>query len=273
MVKIDRLGWADGISVLSYGVRIGIRVNDPSVLDDVIARLPPGWKKSRTSTIDHLYSLIAGGMKPDSKVRRLSLGYWDILRIARSRDFAEVLDAFEAHVQLTVAEHAPERIFVHAGVVAHNGKAILIPGLSHSGKSTLVSELIRAGATYYSDEYAVLDERGRVHAYPRPLGMRQPGSFVTNKVSAEKFGAEVGSKPLRVGLVVSTNYKEGARFRPRELTRGRAVLELLANTVSARSQPELALTALPRALESARIIKGPRGEASEVVESILKSVE
>ncbi len=273
MVKIDRLGWAAGLSVVSYGVRIGIRVNDASVLDDAIARLPPGWKKARTSTIDHLYSLIAGSLKPSSKVRRLSLGYWDILRIARSREFAGVLDAFEAHVQLTVAEYAPERIFVHAGVVARNGKAILIPGLSHSGKSTLVSELIRAGATYYSDEYAVLDEQGRVHAYPRALGMRTPGSSETRKVSAEKFGAEIGSKPLRVGLVVSTNYKEGARFKPRELTRGKGVLELLANTVSARSQPELALTALPKALESARIIKGARGEAREVAESILKSVD
>jgi len=273
MAKIDRLGWADGLSVVSYGVRVGIRVNDPGVLNDVIGRLPPGWKAARTSTIDHLYSLIAGSIKPESKVRRLSLAYWNILRIARSRQFSDVLDAFEAHVQLTVAEHAPERIFVHAGVVARNDKAILIPGLSHSGKSTLVIELIRAGATYYSDEYAVLDDRGRVHAYPRPLGMRQPGSSETKKVSAEKFGAQIGSKPLRVGLVVSTNYKEGARFRPRELSRGKGVLELLANTVSARSQPELALTALPRALESARIIKGPRGEASEVAESILKSVE
>jgi len=273
MAKIDRLGWADGISVVSFGVRVGIRVNDPAVLSRAIERLPPGWKPARASAIEHLYSLISGDVKPDSKVRRLSLGYWDILRIARSRDFDAVLDAFEAHVQLTVAEHAPERVFVHAGVVARNGKAIVIPGLSHSGKSTLVSELIRAGATYYSDEYAVLDERGRVHAYPRPLGLRRPGSFKTKKVSAEKFGAETGSKPLRVGLVVSTNYKAGARFRPRELTRGKGVLELLANTVSARAQPELALTALPKALESARILKGARGEASEVVESILKSVD
>jgi len=56
------------------------------------------------------------------------------------------------------------------------------------------------------------------------------------------------------------------------LTQGKAVLELLANTVSARSQPEMALSFLPKALESARILKGARGEASEVVESILRSV-
>jgi hypothetical protein len=42
--------------------------------------------------------------------------------------------------------------------------------LSYSGKTTLVSELIRAGATYYSDEYAVIDERGRVHAISAAAG-------------------------------------------------------------------------------------------------------
>ena len=38
------------------------------------------------------------------------------------------------------------------------GRAIVIPGRTFSGKSTLVAELVRAGATYYSDEYAVEDE-------------------------------------------------------------------------------------------------------------------
>ena len=43
----------------------------------------------------------------------------------------------------------------------------------------------------------------------------------------------------------------------------------MANTVSARSQPELALTVLPRAVESATILKGVRGDAREIVDSIL----
>jgi hypothetical protein len=273
MQKIDRLGWADGFSFISYGVRAGVRVSDRRVLRQVRERLPPGWKPTSSLVVDHLYSIVAGTAKPDSRIRRLSLAYWNIIRVARSRNFGDVLDAFEAHLQLTVAEHAPRRVFVHAGVVSWNGKAILIPGLSYSGKSTLVSQLIRAGATYYSDEYAVLDERGRVHSYPRPLGIRQPGSYESKKLPVEKLGGEVGSKPLSVGLVVSTKYKPGARWRPRRLSQGQGVLELLANTVSARSQPELALTALPRALKSARLLKGARGEASEIVDSILASVE
>jgi hypothetical protein len=272
MDKLDRLVWADGLSFISYGVRVGVRVNNTAVLSDVIARLPPEWKLSSSQLVDHLYSVIAGGGKPGSNIRRLSLAYWNLFRIVRSPEFDEVLNALESHVQLTIAEYAPRRVFVHAGVVAWKDRAILIPGLSHSGKTTLVDQLIRAGATYYSDEYAVLDERGRVHPYPRPLGMRFPNLSVAKKVRAEEIGAQVGSKPLRVELVVSTKYKAGARWRPRQLTRGKGVLELMANTVSARSQPELALSVLPKALESARILKGVRGDAREVVNSILESV-
>jgi hypothetical protein len=273
MDKIDRLGWADGMSFTSYGVRVGVRVNDSAILKEVIARLPPGSKPASFAVTDHLYSIIGSNPKPGSKVRRLNLGYWNLLRFARSRAFDSVLEAFESHVQLTVAEHAPRRIFVHAGVVGWKDRAILIPGLSHSGKTTLVDQLIRAGATYYSDEYAVLDQRGRVHPYPRALGMRLPASDESKRVRAEDIGATVGSKPLRVGLVVSTNFKDGARWRPKQVTRGRGVLELMSNTVSARSQPELALTVLPAALESARILKGVRGEAGEIVQSILSNIE
>ena len=130
----------------------------------------------------------------------------------------------------------------------------------------MVAELLRAGATYYSDEYAVIDEHGRVHPYPRELRIRSIESLWPKRVDARTFGSQPGSKPLRVGLVVSTKFKDGARFRPRELTRGKAVLELLANTVSARSQPEMALSYLSKAVSSAITFKGVRGEAGEMVE-------
>src|SRR6059058_4219429 len=181
MAKIDRLGWADGMSFTAYGVKVGVRVNDRAILKDVIARLPPGSKSTESNVVDHLYSLIGNRAASDSKVRRLNLGYWNLLRIARSRNFDDLLDAFESHVQLTVAEFAPRCVFVHAGVVGWNNRAIVIPGLSHSGKTTLVKQLIEAGASYYSDEYAVLDEKGCVHSYPRPLGVRVPDSPIARK--------------------------------------------------------------------------------------------
>jgi hypothetical protein len=188
-----------------------------------------------------------------------------LTRFARTRNFDDLLDEFESHLQLTVAEFAPRRVFVHAGVVAWNGRAILIPGSSFSGKSTLVAALLRAGATYYSDEYAVIDAKGRVHPYARELKIRSQNAIRIKRKRPADFGAAAGSKPLPISLVMSTAFKEGARWRPRELTQGKAVLELLANTVSARSQPEMALNFLSRAVHSATSLKGTRGEAGDIV--------
>lgn len=273
MTTIDRLGWADGLSFTSFGVRVGVRVNDRALLDDVVARLPPGAKAATVRVVDHLYSLTGFPHANNGRVRRFNLGYWNLIRFARSRNLEDLLDQFESHVQLTVAEYAPNRVFVHAGVVAWKGAAILIPGMTFSGKTTLVTELIRAGATYYSDEYAVLDGQGRVHPYARPLGIRDQATKISAKIKAQEIGAEVGFKPLPVRMVIATRFKADSRWRPKELTRGKGVLELLANTVSARTQPELALNVLPKALAKARVLKGVRGEAREMAPQILELAE
>ncbi len=272
MVKIDRLGWADGIAFRSYGLRVGVRVTDARAMPRAMQMLPPGWKPAASPIVDYLYSLVIGGAAPNSKIQRFHLAYFDAGRLARSKDLEDVLKNLESHLQITVADNARRRVFVHAGVVAWKRNAIIIPGMSMSGKTTLVSKLVEAGATYYSDEYAVLDERGFVHPFSRPLGLRQDGKFETQRVQVEALGGKSGVKPLPVRLVISTSYKPGARWRPRELTTGKGVLELLANTVSARSQTRLAFATLPKAIQSAEILKGVRGEADEVIDSILEKV-
>lgn len=241
-------------------------------MDSVIDRLPPGWKPAASLSVDHLFSLVIGDTAPRSQVRRFSLAYYDASRFARSRDLDQMLKVFESELQMLVAEFARRRTFVHAGVVGWKNQAVLIPGRSFSGKTTLVTKLVKAGAKYYSDEYAVLDEHGLVYPFPRPLGIRRPNEFETNRTDVASLGGVSGSRPLPVRLVIATKYRAGAKWRPRQLTHGRGVLELLANTVSARSQTHLALTTLPRAVQYAEVLKGVRGEADEVVETILKKV-
>jgi hypothetical protein len=148
----------------------------------------------------------------------------------------------------------------------------MIPGRSLTGKTTLVAELVRQGATYYSDEYAVLDTRGRVHPYLKPLSVRDEAGTRPQRVAVESLGGQGGDKPLSVGLVVVSNYKEGARWRPRKLTAGEGALAVLANTVPARSRPGDAFSALKEMMPQARTLKGVRGEAREMVESILREL-
>jgi hypothetical protein len=272
MAKLDRLGWAGGISLAAYGVRVGVRVSQPEVLEQLRAHLPPGWHPAPPPVVGRLYSLIVGGVGPRPGMRRFHLVYGDVAQLARTRQLEPALEALESDLHLYVAERAQRRFFVHAGVVGWRGRAIVIPGRSFSGKTTLVAEWVRAGATYYSDEYAVFDGQGRVHPYPKPLSLRENGASPAKKYTVEEIGGRAGVKPLPVGLVITSVYKPGARWRPRRLSAGQGGLALLAHAVSARRQPEVALSLLQQVVSEAPVLKGVRGEAREVVSYIINRV-
>lgn len=246
-------------------------MSDPSALDAVRALLPPGWKRSPRAAVDVLYSLRTGGEGGRRGARNFNLLYKGAGLIARSLKPGDVYDVLESDLRLYVAERATRTVFVHAGVVSWEGRAILIPGRSFTGKTTLVAELVKAGAEYYSDEYAILDERGLVHPYARPLAVREGGGPRQTRRPVEEFGGRAGERPLPVGLVVVTRYERGVRWRPRRLTPGEGVLEMLSNTVSARRSPERALNVLSKVAERAVMLYGARGEATRAAASILKT--
>jgi hypothetical protein len=138
-----------------------------------------------------------------------------------------------------------------------------------SGKTSLTAALIRAGATYWSDEYAVLDSSGQVRPYSRRLAIRPYGGGPPHRMTAPDVGGPVGRGPRPVGLIVVLRYLEGAGWNVRPLSRGQAVLQLLDNTIPARSRPRAVLTALDRATEHARCLGGTRGDADAAAKLVL----
>jgi hypothetical protein len=275
MQGIDRLGWAAGVTFDSFGLRLGVRVNDATVLPRIVSRFPPGWKPAPSPYPREIFSLFVGGPGTRPGVRRFHLAYQGPTRVSRTHDLDEAIEALESDLRLYVALWARRRIFVHAGVVAWRGQAIVLPGPSYSGKSTLVAALVRAGARYYSDEYAVLDARGRVHPYPAPLRTRVPGQKQAVAVDSgtDSAPAAVAGKPLPVGLVALCRYQAGARWRPQSLSRGQGVLALLANTVPARFRPGDSMAAIERALSNARALRGVRGQADQMAGQLLDALE
>lgn len=268
-MQLDRLGWAAGTAFRACGKRVGIRVSDARVLERVRAVEPPVATPLRSTLVDRLYSVLVGGTGRGG-VTRLHVVYSDADMIARARDLDEALRQLEVDLQLYVAESSQRRLFVHAGVVGWRGRAIVIPGRSCSGKSTLVHSLVAAGATYYSDEYALLDARGRVHPYPGALALGARGPGQRRRIHPEALGA-IGTRPLPVGLVLATHFRRGARFRPRRLPAGEAVLALLQHTVRARRAPRQALRVLSRAVAGATALRGVRGEAGALTRRLLES--
>ncbi len=266
MAKIDRLGWAAGVAAIAYGHRIGIRVSEASALDRAAACLPPGWKPAARPQVDCMYSLVVGG--GTKKVRRFNLLYRATERIARSHDLDSVFEILEGDLALHVAAAAPARVFVHAGVVGWRGGAIVLPGRTFAGKSTLVNALVQAGATYYSDEYAVVDARGRVHPFARALKLRPRAGEPASRSAALAPG-RAGRRPLPIRLVALTHYQPGARWESQVLSPGQALLALMESTVPVRHRPEATLRTLREIVTQAPVIKGVRGEVEEAVEQLL----
>jgi len=267
---MERLKWRDGLTFSSFGVRIGIRTNQPGLVDLLRDALPPGATAIAAGPVRRLYSLVIDDSGAPGE--RAYLLYEDMEQIGRLKDRAKIIKFLETRVRRSVAEMAPRRVFVHAGVVGYRGRAIVIPGPTMSGKSTLVAELVRRGATYYSDEYAVLDERGLVHPFPKPISLRVADTFEQIDYDIGYFGGSVGSRPLPIGLVVVARYEPAATWRLRPLTHGQGVLAIMSHTIAARRYPARVMATLRQATAEARVLKGARSEASDSASQLLEMI-
>jgi len=78
---------------------------------------------------------------------------------------------------------------LHAGAVAHAGRAWLLAGPSGAGKTTLTLALLERGFPLLSDDFAPLDlATGLVHPFPKSLGVREGPGHDTAARLTEKRG-------------------------------------------------------------------------------------
>jgi hypothetical protein len=249
------------IAFEAFGVRVLVSTDIRDAYERLGALLPPGAIECPPESIEYNLRLTR---RPDGRFG-VYLGEMPVLV---GGDLGIAFELLDAQIRAHVALYAEDRIFVHAGVVGNGGGAIVIPGRSFSGKTTLVAELVRSGATYYSDEYAVLDYDGLVHPYPKPLSIRDEFAQQTDHPVAA-LGGIAGEDSLPIRTILVCDYRPGGEWHPTVLTSGQGVLAMLSNTVAARTKPEEALRAVTRAVEGATVLQGDRGEASSVVDQLL----
>ena len=251
----------------SFGVRLEVRVDEPALLAAVEAILPPGWRPAENGDVAARFSIEPFGD-----------GYevlHDGTPMAYGAERAIALHILDAQLRLVVAVNAPGVAFVHAGVVAVGDRAVVLPGRSFAGKTTLVAELIRRGATYLSDEYAVLDEAGLVLPYPRPLSMRTPEALErtretwAKKTPASELGARVAQDALPVGVIAATTYRPGATGHPERRSRAQGAILLLSHAHAARTDSQRVMRIASRACAGAVVLEGERGEAAQTAQALL----
>ncbi len=251
------------IAFEAFGVRLMVSTSDPEALDMVLATLPPGWRECP-----------AEDARPQFALLRELAGTYTLTRDGSALHQGLELDLcaglLDGQLRGEVSTRAQDWVFVHAGVVAHEGRIALLPGKSFAGKTTLTAALVRLGATYYSDEFGVLDGKGLVHPYAKGLSLRDNGRMQPSDTPVERLGGTAGTEPLPVGLVALTHYRRDGSWQPKRLSPGEGALALLPHTMPVRTRPAASMRAVTSALgRGALVLQSPRGEAEELAPLLL----
>jgi len=183
-----------------------------------------------------------------------------VLELTVSKD----IDRCRSALALFAAERLSHHVAVHAGLIVVNDVAIVLPGPSMSGKSTLCEAAGQIGLRVLSDEYALLRSDGRVEGWARPIRLR-----TTEGTWKEGGTPVIATQPRPVGLIATITYsteQHGLDIRNR--SPGEAVMDLLANTICAQSRPQRAFSAAVTLARSCSAVRGIRGEADEAVVAI-----
>jgi len=253
-----------------YGAQLRIvDVADTGLCGQLAQMLPPSITPCDTVTPDACFVIDRVEPRRDDgrATYRVVRGGRVLLRARRTE---RVVERLRREVDEAVALFSRCGLFVHAGVVGWRGRAVVVPGRSMSGKSHLIAELVRLGATYYSDEFAVLDDAGIVHPYARAPVIRGAGAGRLPALTVGAPGSRLADDPLPLALIVSTLYRPTATWQPEEVRGARAVLPIIDNTVLARSEPAQVLRLCARIAPSVVTLQGLRPDAAIAAPRILE---
>jgi hypothetical protein len=147
--------------------------------------------------------------------------------------------------------HPGDGLLLRGAAVVWRERAILLPGRSGTGTSSLAADLVRCGATRYADGLVFLDHAGRVH----PAGDTR------------------GPSAPRVLLVVATTYRPGLSWRPGLSRGGRAVLPIVERALAQGVRPRRALRLAAGLAAGLATLRGAYGEAADAAPQILATLD
>lgn len=228
---------------------------------------------------------------PDSRYRVLRNGC--LLSIHDAMD--DLLAQTEWSIQNSVYRHM-NQLAIHAGAVVLGNRTLLLPGRSGCGKSTLVLSLVlNKSAQLLSDEIApVIVNNGRILGYPRVLCAKRgsidllrkfdtngvldrPGTVsIVNGVGCVSSASLPKPPPETtrfVDLIVFPNYHRRCEARLDRISKSRALMNLMRNSIAGENFPNRGLGLLGGVVENADCYSLQSSTVHEAIELLSNLIE
>ena len=269
--RVKKSDFQHHLFIESFGVKINFTTNTPDGIEDIrqmLAQTLAGCSREIEPTeTEHHFRLVRNFSGKDSFYKEDEQIYSNLQR-------EWTVEEMSSKVRITVAEFAVGRVFLHSGAVCWKGKAIIYPAATFSGKTALTAALVKRGATYYSDEYAIIDENGFLHPFPKTLSIRGiVDDYTQVEHPVETLGGKTGKKKIPVGMVLITKYSKNAVWKPQILTPARGIMAMLKDAIPIRTYPDYVLKVLKQLSNTAKVVKSRRGDVEKSADSILDFFE
>ncbi|HET6568583.1 MAG TPA: hypothetical protein VFG50_11515 [Rhodothermales bacterium] len=182
-----------------------------------------------------------------------------------------------------VIESHRELLWLHAGAVAHNGRAMMLVGRFGAGKSTFTTALAARNWRYLSDDVAPVDvETARVLPFPTmpmvrvPTGADLPEARLPElrKRPVDLPAWTICRDPVPLSTLVFPKYSHGAPCSLVKLSPSEAALQVLHNCTSYEHDRRNAVAAASRlaaAVPAYALLYGEAQPAADVLESLMRT--
>lgn len=209
------------------------------------------------------------------------------MALSPARDLDALVHGLDKDITIELQRRRRDLLFLHAAVIAWQGRVALLAASSGGGKSTTTWALSNGGFGYLSDELCPIDlEAMSVHPYPHALCLKQhpPGPHPlpsgvqslgrTMHVPARLMPGPVLTTPRSLGAVFLLQ-RDPATKRPtvKRISTAEAAARLYVVTLNALAHPERGMPAVLRValqVPCYRLDIGTLPETCDLVRSTLE---
>jgi len=273
--RVRALGWDFGVRTNVAG--LGER------LDRVFEAMATGGEPA------HWYSFVVS-QRPGFQRQRV---YRDGVRLLDTPDASRAFLYMLWDINQHVFRSTDDKVLVHASVVEHGGRGVVLSAPSESGKTTLALGLVERGLGYLTDEAAAIHPAtGLVHPFPKALSVDTGAQSFLDRYRPEDTGIEaflqgqwqvppssirpdaVATAPVRPAWVIVPAYAGGgaAVTRLAPLSRGAALTQLMEQSLNLHVHGRVGFDTLAAAVRSSRcfrLVMGDLPSACDTMERML----